>query len=297
MGKKSIEQLAVIDLTEGKQQPFARKVVVIAYHLEKLTADEFVPHFLLTVITPKQSPQVIANWEKARRYRLPSGFSLIKGTREMVLDGQEQDIPPAFNKYFKKAASGRLKPWRVDYRVDGPMPALLTALKESREEAGVKPGHIKQIFDFGVRRFRQGKRSMPVNCFAIEMKKPAKGKAIDSLALEYFTLSELKLASQQLTRYNIPLVRPAHYGFVDELFSLLKQQYRQEGKQLKKKALKKSQEGIKIKQVKVLFKRLVKYAGKGQFTAHKYSTSKTIKNIIAKSKKSHKKRKKTPQSA
>ncbi|MCK5159207.1 MAG: hypothetical protein KAR08_08620 [Candidatus Heimdallarchaeota archaeon] len=298
MGKTSAEQVAVIDLTKGNKQPFARKVAVVAYHLKEHKPGMLTPHFLFTVIVPKQPEKVTNNWNKAKQFKLPSGFSLIKGTREMLMDGKEQDIPPSYGAYFRKMTSGSLKKKDVDERIDGVVPALLSALKESKEEAGVKLNNIQLIFDIGVRGIKINGRNLRVNSFALELKHPTNGKAIDSLGMEYFTLRELKLAAKQRIRYNIPLVRPSHVHFVNEVFTLIKKHYEVDGKTLSKKSTSKKKEKKLVESSKKRFIELVKDAKKGKFLAHKHKVSKTTKNIIDRSIKSREKRnqvhKKTP---
>jgi len=292
MARTSLDKLAIIDLKKGNKQPFARKVVVVAYYLEKLTSKKHVPRFLFTVIVPKQPEKVTDKWKKAKRFKLPSGFSLIKGTREMIRNGKEQDVPPGFGGYFRKMVSGNLKKKEIDSSIDGLLPAASTALKESEEEAGIQPDNIEVIYNFGVRKIKISGRNLRVNSFAMELKKPKKGKAIDSMGLKYFTLRELKLASKTRTRYNIPLVRPSHVKFVEEVYETLQPQYRLEGKRLSKKATSKKNEIKKIKKRKIYFGSLIKQSSVGDFVAHKHSVKVTRKNIIEKSIRSRNKQKK-----
>jgi len=131
MGKKTLDQIPLMDVTDGKKQPFARKVVVVAYYLKKeykknkkkkTNSCIETPHFLLTVIVPKQPAKVTDKWRKAKRYKLPGGFSLIKGSREMIREGKRVDIPPAFGGYFRKKKSGNLKKKDRDKSINGLLP-------------------------------------------------------------------------------------------------------------------------------------------------------------------------------
>ncbi len=290
MGKVSPDQLALIDLTNGKKQPFARKVAVVAYYLKEHKPGILTPHFLFTVIAPKQPEKVTNNWSKAKQFKLPSGFSLIKGTREMLMDDKEQDIPPGFGGYFRKLTSGSLKKKDFDQRIDGVVPALLSALKESKEEGGVKLSNIELMFDLGVRGIKINGCNLRVNSFALELKQPTNGKAIDSLGMEYFTLRELELAAKQRTRYNIPLVRPTHVRFVNEIYKVIKPHYEDDGIKLSKKSRSKKKEKKLVVLSKMRFIELVNDAKKGKFIAFKHKVSKTTKNIINKSIKSREKR-------
>jgi len=291
MGKTTLDQLPVIDITEGKKQPFARKVVVVAYHLKQLESGLWAPHFLFSVIVPKQSEKVTNNWQKAKHFKLPSGYSLIKGTKEMYMDGKEQDIPPAFSGYFRKLKSGNLAKKNINSKIDGLVPSVMSALKEAKEEAGVSLNNIEVIFDLGVRPIKINGRNLRVNSFAIELKSPSNGKAIDSLKINYFTLRELKLAAKVRTRYNIPLVRPVHYRFVVEVYELIKQRYAADGIHLSVKSKSKKKEIKHINKYKNQFSTLVKDARQGIFKAYKYSMKQTIKNIIKRSERSRQKRK------
>jgi len=287
--------LAIIDLTEGKKQPFARKVAVVAYYLEEHQPAQWTPHFLFTIIVPKQPKKVTDDWDNAKHFKLPSGFSLIKGTKEMFWDGVEMDIPPGFGGYISKLLSGNLKAKDFDNSVDGVVPSVLSALKEAKEEAGVKLKNIEVIFDLGVRTIKISGRNLRVNSFAIELKKPVNGKAIDSLMIKYFTLQELKLASKIRTRYNIPLVRPTHYYFVKNVFSILSKQYDKTDVVLSVKASSKKKALKVIDKCKADFSSIIKNAYNGVFIAYKYSAKKTKKNIIKKSVWSREKRKLVPQ--
>ena len=292
MAKISLDQLTLIDLTEGAKKPFARKVVVVAYHLKKHKSGIEIPHFLFTVIAPKQPSKVTDNWRKAKHFNLPSGFSLIKGTREMIRRGRTEDIAPGFGEYCRKMRSGNLKKKEVDNSVDGTVPAVISALREAREEGGIKLNNIELIFDLGVKKIKMDGRNLKANVFAIELKRPKNGKAIDSLAIEYFTLGELELAANLRTRYNIPLVRPSHMRFVQDMVPVLHQHYELEGRLISDKRASKKKNNKR----KALFVQLVKDAREGRFRAHKYSVKKTIKNIIERSVHSREKQKKGPMS-
>jgi len=311
MGKTTLDQIPLMDVTGGKKQPFARKVAVVAYYLEKKYKEEEkkkknkkskktkpsveIPHFLLTVIVPKQPAKVTDKWRKAKRYKIPGGFSLIKGSREMIRAGKRVDIPPAFGGYFRKKKSGNLKKKDRDKSINGVLPAALTALREAKEEGGVNPNNIKLIYDLGVRQFRiSGKRRIKVDTFAIELKSPKNGKAIDSLAVDYFTLAELKQAIRIRTQYNIPLVRPSHLEFVKDVIPDLKKQYQLEGRNFSDKLTNTKKAGKKNNKRKCKFKLLIKNARQGKFLAYKYSTVETRENIIEKSIDSRERQKKIP---
>ncbi len=317
MSKITLDQIPLMDVTDGKKQPFARKVAVVAYYLKKENRKEDnkkykkgqkksikkninkplaeIPHFLLTVIVPKQPAKVINKWHKAKHYKLPGGFSLIKGSREMIRAGKRVDIPPAFGGYFRKKKSGNLKKKDRDKSIDGLLPAPLSSLREAKEEGGVNPENIRLIYDLGVRQFRiSGKRRIKVDTFAIELKGPKNGKAIDSLAVDYFTLEELKQATQVRTQYNIPLVRPSHLEFIEDVIPDLKKQYQLEGRIFSDKFTNEKKAGKKNNQRKSLFIQLVKNAKQGKFLAYKYSTAETRDNIIEKSIDSRKRQKKIP---
>ncbi|MCP4271668.1 MAG: hypothetical protein GY781_06835 [Gammaproteobacteria bacterium] len=318
MGKTTLDQIPLMDVTDGKKQPFARKVAVVAYYLRKENKKENnkkykkshkkskkkkkinkpqaeIPHFLLTVIVPKQPAKVTNKWRKAKRYKLPGGFSLIKGSREMIRAGKRVDIPPAFGGYFRKKKSGNLKKKDRDKSIDGLLPAALTSLREAKEEGGVNPKNIRLIYDLGVRQFRiSGKRRIKVDTFAIELKGPKNGKAIDSLAVDYFTLEELKQAIQIRTQYNIPLVRPSHLEFIKDVLPDLKKQYKLEGRLFSDKLTRAKKTGKKNNIRKSNFIQLIKNARQGKFLAYKYSTAETRENIIEKSIDSRERQKKTP---
>jgi len=283
MAKKLLEELELIDLTKGKKQPFVRKVIVVAYYLKETKSGKKTPYFLFTVIAPKQPEKVTRSWKKANHFRLPSGFSLIKGTREMYKDGDEQDIPPGFGRYFRKLISGSLKKRQVDDRVDGVIPAIISALTESKEEGGIKLHNVELIFDLGVRKAKIDGENLRFHGFAIELKRPVNAKAKDSLALEYFSLKELKLAAKIRTRFNIPLVRPSHAGYVEDVYEVLNQQYGSYGTALSKKGPSQKKVNKSNSDRATIFKGLIKNAGQGRFKAYKHTTKETIKNIIEKS--------------
>jgi len=214
----------------------------------------------------------------------------------MIRAGKREDIPPAFGGYFRKEFSGNLKKNDRDKSINGTLPAALTSLREAKEEGGINPKNIKLLFDFGVRKFRVGgKRSIQVDTFAMELKKPANGKAIDSLAVDYFTLGELKHAAKLRTRFNIPLVRPSHVKFIEELIPALAKQYQLEVKNFSTKITTSKKIRKKNEQRKNEFIQLVENARQGKFFAHKHSKKETQKNIIEKSIDSRKRQKKVPQ--
>ncbi len=296
MGKTTLDQIPLIDINEGKKQPFARKVVVIAYYLKKRKDNSVQPYFLLTVIVPKQPVRVTKKWYKAKSYKLPGGFSLIKGSREMIRSGKRVDIPPAFGGYFRKINSDNLKKKDQDKKVNGVLPAALTALREAKEEAGIKPRNIKLIFDLGVRKFRVGgKRRIKVDTFAIELKQPKNGKAIDSLAVDYFSIGEMKKASKLRTQFNIPLVRPSHVEFVEKIIPDLIEKYRLEGKIFSEKISSRKKIKKRNERRRLHFIQLVKNARQGKFLAYKLTIKKTRENIIEKSNNSRKRQKRLPQ--
>ena len=291
MGKTSLDQLTLIDLTDGEKQPFARKVIVVGYYLKENKKGKVIPKFLFTVIAPKQLKKVTDNWEDAKKYKLPSGFSLIKGTREMLNDGVEQDIPPRLSTYFRNKISGKLKKKEFISNVDSLIPSVITALKESKEEAGIKLANIELIFDLGVKNIKLDGRRLNTHSFAFELKKPINGKAIDSLAIDYLTLGELKQAAKLRTRFNIPLVRPSHVHFVENVNKILKQQYKLLGITLSTKKISKKTNKTNLKR-KIQFNRLVKKARQGKFKAYKCSKVDTVLNIIERSIRSRLKRNK-----
>jgi len=296
MGKTTLDQIPLIDVTEGKKQSFARKVVVVAYYLQKKKNNVVVPNFLFTVIAPKQPAKVTNKWNKAKKYKLPGGFSLIKGSREMIRAGKRVDIPPKFGGYFRKKASGNLKKKDRDKKINGILPAALTALREAKEEAGINPKNIEIILDLGVRKFRiGGKRRIKVNTFGMELKRPKNGKAIDSLAVDYFSIGAMKQASKLRTRFNIPLVRPSHVEFIEEMIPDLKKHYKFEGKVLSEKVTSGKKVRIKNELRKNYFIQLVRNAREGFFYAYKYTKKETQENIIEKSIDSRERQKKIPQ--
>ena len=280
------------------KQSFARKVVVVAYYLEEHKSGKLIPHFLMTVIVPKQPAKATADWQNTKRFKVPRGYSLIKGTREMIRDAQVQDIPPGFNRYFKKLVSGKITTKNVDQSIEGIIPAAQTAVKEAKEEAGIKQSNVQLIIDFGQCKIKMDGSTQKVNSFAMELKKPSYAKAIDSLAMDYFTLGELRLGAKQRTRYNIPLVRPSHVDFVENMVKILKQHYQLVGKTLSDETVtrKKDQkkEKKKINESKIYFRQLAKDARNGRFIAFQHSAKKTNKNIIKKSEHSRDKKKQVP---
>lgn len=295
MKKKSSAQITPVDMTMGSKQSFARKVVVVAYYLKEDKSGALTPHFLFTVIVPKQPAKVTDDWKNARHFKLPSGFSLIKGTREMIRDGEILDIPPRYNGYFKKLISGNLAKKDIDKKIENIVTAADSALKEAKEEAGIKKSNVELMVDFGMQKIKMDGQTLRVNSFAIELKKPSFSKAIDSLELGYFTLSELKMAAKIRTRYNIPLVRPSHVRFVEAMMNDLKQLYKLEGKIIIEEAATgkktKKKEKKKIKDCVIRFLQIIKKARKGRFIAFKYSAKETQKNIIIKSEHSREKQK------
>jgi len=269
--------LKIIDLTHHKKQSFSRKVAVVAYYLEQNELST-VPHFLFTVIAPKQSLKVVKDWDSAKSYRMPSGFSIIKGTSEMLRHGEIVDISPGYKNYFNTKIS-----------TEDIVYPMVTALNESAEEGGVKVKNIHLIFDLGFKKTRLDGRDINVRHFAIELKKPKNGKAIDSLAIKYFTLREIKLAIKQRNLFNIPLMRPSHGKFVEQTFRKLKKYYANKGVKLERKGPSKKKEKLHIKNINEHFLSLINNAQKGIFKSHKYTVEETVKNIIFKSIRSHNK--------
>ena len=292
------DTLASISLVNTSNQPeiFARKVVVIAYTLQPDAVGVLTPHFLLSVICPKQKYRSIDEWHKAKHFRLPSGYSLIKGTREMSYAGERLDIPPGFGRYFNPSVWD--KKFQIDRehheivaRIDGLMPAVSTALAEAKEEGGIKPKHIKQLIDMGVVSAKMDGRLSHYHCIAMELRKMTFGKATDSLRLNYFTYQDLKAARKTRLRYNIPLVRPSHFLLLKNVRKQLRAIYRSLGTDITfKGATTANLESLA--EVKSDFKKLVKRGAKGDFVCHKMTPEATLKRIIKRSKQSRRKVKK-----
>lgn len=292
------DTLASISLVNTSNQPeiFARKVVVIAYTLQPDLDGVLTPHFLLSVICPKQKYRSLAEWKKAKHFRLPSGYSLIKGTREMIYAAERLDIPPGFGRYFNPSVWD--KKFQIDSehqeivaRIDGLMPAVSTALVEAKEEGGIKPKHIKQLIDMGVVSAKMDGRVSHYHCIAMELHKMAYGKAKDSLKLNYFTYQDLKVARKTRLRYNIPLVRPSHFLLLKQVRKQLKAVYRSLGTDITFKGSTRADKES-LAAVKADFKKLIKRGGKGDFVCHKMTPEESIKRIIKRSKHSRRKVKK-----
>lgn len=289
-----LASMSLIDVS-NKPEKFARKVIVLPFVLENLDENKVRPHFLLSVISPKQKYNSEAEWLAAKHFRLPSGFSLIKGTREMLYAGQCLDIPPGFSRYFspKKWDKKFLKDDKaveIIARIDGSMPAISTALNEAREEGGIKPKHIKRMLDFGVRQFTVDGRTTNFHCYAMELKGFKFKKAKDALIVDYFSYAELKQARKVRFRYNIPLVRPSHFKFIKSIRKELRQIYALENVQMQfKEEPKLAVPCDKVQAYKKRFRKLIKKAAKGRFVAQKYTEDATRKNIIKRSKHSRRK--------
>ena len=291
------DSLTTVSLINTGNQPelFARKVVVIAYTLETTPKGNTRPYFLFSIICPKQKYKTQADWDAASNFRLPSGYSLIKGTREMMYAGQRFDIPPGYGRYFNPGVWDNS--FQIDTnhqeiiaRIDGVMPAVSTALVEAKEEGGIKPKHINQVLDLGVHEAKLDGRKSAYHCIALELKGRENIKAIDSLGLEYFSYKTLKWASKFRFQYNIPLVRPSHFQLIKQLRDPLTSIYQSQGRTLTFKGAKPSLE--LQKQLKQGFKQLVKAAAKGQFIHYKGTAEATIKRILKRSKHSRTKVKK-----
>jgi len=283
------DSLTTVSFINTGNQPelFARKVVVIAYTLEQTLKGKWRPHFLLSIICPKQKHKSLAQWHATKSFRLPSGYSLIKGTREMMYAGQRFDIPPGFGRYFNPRVWD--DSFQVDRahqaivaRIDGLMPAVSSALQEAREEGGIRPKHIKQMFDLGVHKAKLDERDSLFHCIAVELKASDNGKAIDSLGLHYFSYQALKWASQCRMRYNISLVRPSHFQFIKLFKEPLRSVYADQGRLLTFKGAKPTE--ASQASLKSDFKRLLKAARKGRFVHVKGDEEGTIKRIIKRSK-------------
>ena len=291
------QPLTSTSLINFSQTPekFARKVVVLPFVLEQINKNTYRPHFLLSVIAPKQKYNSDAEWLAARKFRLPSGFSLIKGTREMLYAGQRLDIPPGFSRYFNprkwdKKLLKDSKAVEIIARIDGSMPAISTALEEAREEGGIKPKHIKRMIDLGVRNLKLDGRSANYHCYAMELTGFRFKKAKDSLMLDYFSYAELKQARKVRFRYNIPLVRPSHFKFIKRVRKDIRQLYAAHDIQMRFKEVPPLDNPCaKVQGYKKKFRKLIKAAAKGRFIAHKYTEEQTRKNIIKRSKHSRRK--------
>jgi hypothetical protein len=293
MSAQPLASLSLIS-TDNKPELFARKVVVLAFTLEELASGHVTPHFLMTVICPKQKIASIADWEKTTKFRLPSGYSLIKGTREMIYSGERLDVPPGFGRYFNPQV------WDTDFQIDsrhleivarinGLMPTASTALSEVREEGGIKLKHIKQLFDLGAYHFNLDGRESNYHCIAMELHTKKNARAKDSLALSYFTYPELKQARKIRQRYNIPLVRPSHVRFIKQMREPLTQLYRAQGIKLSYGKYVSEDWSARLQDLKSQFKGLLKQAKKGQFCAYQSTPEKTIKRVIKRSKSSRRK--------
>ena len=291
------DSLTTVSFINTGNQPelFARKVVVIAYTLEQTPKGKWRPHFLLSIICPKQKHKSLAEWHAAKSFRLPSGYSLIKGTREMMYAGQRFDIPPGFGRYFNPRVWD--DSFQVDRahqeivaRIDGVMPAVSTALVEAKEEGGIKPNHIKQVIDLGVHEAKLDGRQNFYHCIALELKGRENVKAIDSLDLNYFSYNMLKWAHKLRFRYNIPLVRPSHFQLIKQLREPLSTVYASQERVLTFKGAKPT-EDVQLA-LRKEFKQILKSASKGRFVQYKGNVESTIKRIIKRSKKSRNKVKK-----
>ena len=291
------DSLTTVSLINTGNEPelFARKVVAIAYTLEQTPKGKFRPFFLFSIICPKQKYKSLDEWHAAKNFRLPSGYSLIKGTREMMYAGQRFDIPPGFGRYFNPGVWDNS--FQIDTnhqeivaRIDGVMPAVSTALVEAKEEGGIKPKHINQIIDLGVHQAKLDGRQSPFHCIALELKSRDNIKAIDSLGVNYFSYKTLKWASQFRFRYNIPLVRPSHFQLVKALREPLSSVYATQGKTLAFKGAKPT-EDVQMA-IRKEFKQILKCASKGRFVQYKGTAESTIKRIIKRSKHSRTKIKK-----
>ncbi len=287
--------LASISLvnTSNKPELFARKVVVIAYCLLPDNSGILTPHFLLSVICPKQKFRSPDEWHNAAKFRLPSGYSLIKGTREMIYAGERLDIPPGFGRYFNPGVWDNT--FQIDSQhqeivasIDGLMPAVSSALAEAKEEGGIKPKQIKQLIDLGVISAKLDGTRTYYHCIAMELQDLVFGKAIDSLSLDYFTYQELKLARKMRLRYNIPLVRPSHFLLLKKMRKQLKAVYRSLGTEITFKGTQ-IPDLERLNDIKAQFKQLSKGCSKGVFVAHKCTPEATIKRIIKRSKDSRRK--------
>ncbi|NNJ71770.1 MAG: hypothetical protein HKP09_01175 [Enterobacterales bacterium] len=294
MTDQTLASMSLINVSDAPEK-FARKVVVIPFVLEKLDEQTVLPHFLLSVITPKQKYNSIAEWQAAKKFRLPSGFSLIKGTREMLYAGQRLDIPPGFSRYFspKKWDKKLLKDSKaveIIARIDGSVPAISTAVTEVGEEAGIVPKHIQRIIDLGVRRLTLDGRTVNFHCFAMELKGFRNKKARDALLVDYFTYAELKQARKIRFRYNIPLVRPSHFRFIKAIRKEIKQVYALDNFTMRfKEESPIAKPSKKVQAYKKSFPKLIKAAAKGHFLGFKYNEEQTRKNIIKRSKRSRQK--------
>ena len=293
MPAQPLASLSLIS-TANKPELFARKVVVIAYTLEELADGRVTPHFLMSVICPKQKIPSLDAWNKAKKFNLPSGHSLIKGTREMIYSGERLDVPAGFGRYFNPQSWDRdfqvdSKHMEIVARINGLMPTASTALAEVREEGGIKLKHIKQFFDLGAYHFNLDGRKSNYHCIAMELHAKKNAKAKDSLALNYFSYPELKVAKQIRQRYNIPLVRPSHVRFIKAMRKPLTMLYQAQGIELSYGNEPSKGWKRRLQALKTEFKSLLKQAKKGQFCAVKSTPEKTIRRILKRSKKSRRK--------
>lgn len=287
MANVPLASLSLIN-TANKPELFARKVVVLAYTLEPTSDGQVTPNFLFTIIAPKQHIKTLKEWNKSKKFRLPSGHSLIKGTREMIYAGERFDVPPGFGRYFNPQS------WDQDFKVDtghseimakidGLMPVASTALSESREEAGIKTSFIKQLIDLGAYHFVLDGQERNYHCIGMELKSKKNAKAKDSLALNYFTYQELKKAQKVRFRYNIPLVRPSHFLLIKHLRKTLKAVYVSQGIPLTYKT-DVTDWDEKLGDLKKQFKGIIKQASKGRFCSYKGTYEKTTRRILKRSK-------------
>lgn len=293
MAAQPLASLSLVNSTNEPEQ-FARKVVVIPYVLMASESDQLSPHFLLSVISPKQKHKSLDSWQAARKFRLPSGHSLIKGTREMIFAGQRLDVPPGFGRYFSPRAWNRdlkinQQHHEIIARIDGLMPAVSTALNEAREEGGIKPSNIRQLIDLGVIHCRLDGRPGDYHVFAMELAEKKNARAKDSLAVNYFSYQVLKQARKIRFRYNIPLVRPSHFRLIKQVRKSIQNLYQSRGVKLYYKAPISMQEQRNLGQVQEQFKTILNKAAKGKFVAHQCSLEQTIKRIIKRSVNSRKK--------
>jgi len=299
MTRRTLASLGLID-TSNKPERFARKVIVISYVLETDQDGQVTPKFLLSVISPKQKAKTYKHWKTAKQFKLPSGYSLVKGTREMIYAGERLDVPPGFSRYFQPKTWD--KKFLVDSehqaiiaKLDGVMPAVSTALTEAREEAGIGMKNIKQLFDLGVHSLKMDGRLGNYHCFAMELHQRQNKVAMDSLALNYFSYAELKQSKEVRFRYNIPLVRPSHFRLIKKMRKPLKNIYRIQGIKL---SIKKSVTGDWVEKQMALikdFRKLLNNASKGKFITPGSTSKATRKHIIKRSKHSKTKLKRIKQ--